>query len=282
MAEIDSQRIGEFLRVIFMHLWQERAGLPSGEILAHVSQAIQLTEYEREYFPSTATPRYERVIRLATIPFVKAGWMIKSKGRWSLTEDGKRACTGFPTAEAFYQEAARIFDEWRLSRSALSLITEEAEEKAWAQIQSYLQEMRPYEFRTLVGDLLIAMGYHLAWIAPPEKERGYVHFVTYTDSLGLSIPRIKVHVLQHGQPVMVEGLKAFASVLGPDDAGVLISSGGFTASVIEEAQAHTPYRITLIDLENFFDLWVEYYDKLTRQAQLRFPLKSVYFLSPVE
>jgi hypothetical protein len=35
-------------------------------------------------------------------------------------------------------------------------------------------------------------------------------------------------------------------------------------------------------MENFFDLWVEYYDKLTHAARQRFPLKAVYFLSPVE
>jgi restriction system protein len=282
MTEITPQRIGEFLRIVFVRLWNERAGLPVGEILTHVSQTVPLTEYEKEFLPSTHSPRFERTIRLATNPFEKAGWLIKNKGRWILTDDGKRACTGFPTAEAFYQEAGRIFDEWRNGRSVLSLVTEEAEEKAWEQISTYLQEMRSYTFQLLVGDLLIAMGYAMAWVAPPEKDRGLVHFVVHTDALGLSVPRIKVHVLHSGQPVMFEGLKAFISVLGPDDAGIFFSSGGFTGNVIEEAQAHKPYGITLIDLENFFDLWVEYYDKLTQEARLRFPLKPVYFLAPVE
>ena len=70
------------------------------------------------------------------------------------------------------------------------------------------------------------------------------------------------------------------SVLGADDAGIFISSGGFTSSVIEEALDQRTCRITLLDLENFFDLWLEYYDKLTQEAQQRFPLKPVYFLSP--
>jgi restriction system protein len=281
MTEIASQRIGEFLRIVFVRLWQESAGLPVGDILAYIPQATPLTEYEMGAFPSTHTPRFERTIRLATTPYVRAGWLLKNKGRWFLTDDGKQACKSFPTAGAFYKEAGRIFEEWQQSRSLLALVTEEAEEKAWEQIRSYLQAMRPYEFQELVGDLLAALGYHMAWAAPPEKERGFVNFVIYTDPLGLSTPRIKVHVLHSGQPVLLEGLRAFMSVLGTEDAGIFISSGGFTRNVMEEAQSQKLYRITLIDLENFFDLWVEYYDKLTHAGRQRFPLKPIYFLAPV-
>ena len=282
MSEIAPRRIGEFLRIIFVRLWQESVGLPVGEILAYIPQATLLTDYESGISPSTRTPRYEKAIRLATTPYVNAGWLVKSRGRWLLTEEGKRACKSFPSAESFYSEAGRIFDDWQESRSLLALITEEAEEKAWEQIRSYLQEMRPYEFQLLAGDLLSAMGYHTAWSAPPQKERGFVNFIIYADSLGLSNPRIKVHVLHSGQAVLYEGLKAFMSVLGPDEAGIFISSGGFTGSVIEEALSQKAFRITLVDLENFFDMWVEYYDKLSHAARQRFPLKPIYFLAPPE
>jgi restriction system protein len=282
MNEFTPQRIGEFLRIVFLLLWQESAGLPVGDIMAFIPQATQLTEYESEVIPSTHTPRYARVIRLATTPYVKAGWLMKNKGRWFLTVEGKRACKSFPTAEAFYQEAGRIFDEWRQNRSLQALVTEEAEEMAWEQIQAYLQEMKPFEFQVLAEDLLRAMGYHVAWVAPAEKERGFVNFVIYTDPLGLSTPRIKVHVMHSGQPVLVEGLKAFMSFLGPEEAGIFISSGGFTRNVKEESQAQRPDRIALIDLEVFFDLWVEYYDKLTQAGRQRFPLRSILFLGPEE
>ena len=265
--------------MVFVRLWQEPNGLPAGEVLAHIPQATRLNETEQEYLPDSHIQRYERVVRLATIPCVKAGWMVKNKGRWFITDEGKQACKSFSTAQAFSQEAGRIMDAWRQSRSVLALITEEAEEKAWGQIHTYLQELRPYEFQVIVGDLLKALGYHLTWVAPPEKERGFVNFVVHTDALGLNMPRIKVHVLHTGQPVMFEGLKAFMSVLGTDDAGIFISSGGFTGNVLEEARDQRIYRITLIDLEYFFDLWLEYYDKLTQEAQQRFPLKPIYFLS---
>jgi len=100
--------------------------------------------------------------------------------------------------------------------------------------------------------------------------------------LGLSAPRIKVHVLHSGQPVLFEGLKAFMSMLGPGEAGIFISSGGFTASVVEEALSQKTFQISLVDLENFFDMWVEYYDRLSHAARQRFPLKPIHFLAPSE
>lgn len=279
MTDLAPQRIGEFLRVVFARLWQEPSGLPAGEVLAYVPEAIRLSDYERGCAPSTNIPRYEKLIRLATIPLVKAGWVVKSKGRWYLTEEGRRACKSFANPDDFYKEALRLFENWRQSRSSLSLVTEDAEEMAWEQIRRYLLGMRPYEFQDLVGDLLLAMGYHIAWIAPPGKDRGYVNFVVYPDSLGVGRPRIKIHVLHNGQPALLEGFKSFASILGVEDAGMYISTGGFSSSVIEEAQQRTDSRIVLVDLENFFDLWVEYYDKLTLEARQRLPLKPIYFLS---
>jgi len=280
MIEITQQRISEFLRLVFVRLWQESNGLPASEVLSHIPQATRLTEYEEANLPDSHTPRYARDVRLATIPFVKAGWMVKDKSRWFITDEGKRACKRFPSALAFSEEAGRILSAWRENRAVLALVTDEAEEKAWEQVKSYLQELRPYEFQVLVGDLLKALGYHLTWVAPPEKERGFVNFIAHTDPLGLNLPRIKVHVLHTGQQVMFEGLKAFTSTLGTDDAGIFVSAGGFTNSVIEAALEQKLYRITLLDLENFFDLWLENYDKLAQEARQRFPLKPVYFLSP--
>jgi restriction system protein len=281
MAEIAPQRIGEFLRIVFLRLWQESAGLSVGETLAHIPQTTVLTDYEMEYIPSTHTPRYEGIVRLATIPYVRAGWLVKNKGRWLLTDEGKQACKGFTNAEAFYKESARIFEEWRENRSLLSLATQEAEENAWEQIRAYLLEMKPYEFQLLAGDLLTAMGYSMGWVAPPQKDRGFVNFIVCTDPLCLSLPRIKVHILHSGQPVLLEGLKAFLAVLGTDDVGIFISSGGFTRNVVEEAHAQAG-RITLIDLEAFFDLWLEYYDRLTPAGRQRFSLKPIQFLAPME
>jgi restriction system protein len=283
VAEITPQRIGGFLRIVFDLLWNKPEGLPAAEILAQIPKATPLTEYESGFFPSAPnSPRYEKIIRLATIPLVKAGWMVKNKGRWYITDEGRLACKQFAAAEQFYAEATRLYREyyeWRGGRPANSLVVEEAEEKAWEQIQKYLQEMKPFEFLTCVGDLLRAMNYHVAWIAPPGKDRGAIDMIVFTDSLGISVPRIVVQVKHRGQAATVEGLRAFVSILGPDDFGLYVSSGGFTGDAKEEARMQERHKVTLMDLESFFDLWVEHYDKLPQAARQRLPLRPIHFLS---
>ena len=45
-------------------------------------------------------------------------------------------------------------------------------EPAWAEISAHLRAMSPYEFQDLVAALVEAMGYHVAWVAPPGPDRG--------------------------------------------------------------------------------------------------------------
>ena len=295
MAEITRRRTGEFLRIVFDMLWDKPEGLPAKEILDAIPNSIQLSEYEAGYYPSTPTStRFEKIVRFATIDLVKAGWLVKSKGRWFITEEGRQAYKKYKDPEEFYKEAVRLYHVWKRSRpkkeglvtdeeevQKISLTVEEAEEKAWEQIQQFLQIMNPYEFQELVADLLRAMDYHVSWIAPPGKDRG-IDIIAYTDPLGASVPRIKVQVKHRDQPTSVEGLRAFMSVLGTDDIGLFVSSGGFTSDARDEARTQERRKVTLLDLENLYDLWVEHYEKLSQEARQRFPLKPIHFLAPVE
>jgi len=295
MADITRRRTGEFLRFVFELLWDKPDGLPAKVILDAIPNSIKLSEYESGYYASTPnSPRFEKIVRFATIDLVHAGWLVKSKGRWYLTEEGRQAYKKYPDPEDFYKEAVRLYQEWKRSRpkkeglvtdeqevQKISLTVEEAEEKAWEQIQQYLQQIKPYEFQELVADLLRAMDYHVSWVAPPGKDRG-IDIIAYTDPLGASVPRIKVQVKHRDQPTAVEGLRAFMSTLGTDDLGLFVSSGGFTSDAKDEARTQERRKVTLLDLENFFDLWVEHYEKLSQEARQRFPLKPIYFLAPVE
>lgn len=283
MPEVTLSRIGELLRSVFELLWNRPEGLPAKEILAILPEITTLSEYERGYSTSTNTPRYERIVRLATIPLVKAGWLVKNnKGRWYITEEGRQACRRYPNAQELYREALRLFDESKQNAPAVVMTIEEAEEKAWDQIRKFLQESKPIELQTLVADLLTAMDYHVGWIAPPEKDRGQIDIVAHVDPIGVRGPRILVQVKHKGQPITMEGLKAFANILGATDYGLLVSAGGFTIDVKEEGQTVAFQHITLLDLENFFDLWVKFYEELSPEARNRFPLKIVYFLAGIE
>jgi restriction system protein len=69
------------------------------------------------------------------------------------------------------------------------------------------------------------------------------------------------------------------ATLGSDDVGLFVSTGGFTKDAKDEARQQATRRVTLIDLERFYDLWVEHYPKLPDEDRRRLPLKPVYFLA---
>jgi restriction system protein len=139
--------------------------------------------------------------------------------------------------------------------------------------------MNPYEFQDLVAALLRAMSYHVSWVSPPGPDRG-LDIVAYTDPLGASGPRIKVQVKRRADKINVDGVRAFMALLGSQDVGIYISTGGFTPDAEREARGQENRRISLIGLERLFDLWVEHYEGIPEEGRQLLPLKPVYFLAP--
>ena len=82
--------------------------------------------------------------------------------------------------------------------------------------------------------------------------------------------------------INVDGLRAFMAVLGGQDVGIFIATGGFTTEAQREVRSQENRRVSLIDLQRFFDLWVEHYSKVQEDDQQRLPLKAVQFLAPRE
>lgn len=297
MPEITRQRTGQFLKAIFRLLLDKPEGMPAKEVLSEIPKAIPLTEYESGYYPSSVnSQRFEKIVRFATIDLVKAGWMVKNKGRWFITEEGRQAYKKYADPEEFYKEAVRLYHEWKKSRPEeeeiefdeieespkIALTIEEAEEFAQQQIREIIAAINAYEFQDLVADLLKAMGYFIYWVAPPGKDGG-IDIIAYSDPLGANGPRVKVQVKHKiNQAIPVEPLRAFLSVIGIDEIGLYVSSGGFTSNAHEESRSQDKRKITLIDLDALVELWIEYYPKLSQEARQRLPLKPIYFPAPVE
>ena len=280
MADITIKRTAEYLRVVIDVLWSKPDGLPAGELLTTIRTVVPMMGDELAYLPTTHIPHYEQLTRQAVNPLVEAGWFIKNKERWYLTDDGKAACKTFRNAEEFYKAALQVDEHRRLLREALSTVVEDAEEQAWAQAWRFLQEMSPVEFKNVVADLLQALGYQVDWIAPQGKSRGHIDMIAYPGSAAANAARIKVHVRHTGQQATVEGFKAFLTVLAADDAGIFVSSGGFTELVKEEVRTQGQQRVRLISSVEFFDLWVENYAKLSQDGKRRLPIKAIYFVAP--
>lgn len=275
----------------------EPEGLPAHEVLRRLEEVVPPTEYEDSFYPRNPNVRRrEKAVRFATIPFVKAGWLRKEKGIWRVTPDGLAADERYPDPQDFAREAIRQYREWKKTQAPdpddfaeaeeqevpdTTSILEEAEESASAEIRTYLMAMNPYDFQDLVASLLKAMGYHVTYVSPPGPDQG-VDIVAYTDPLGASGPRIKVQVKRRTEKTSVDGIRSFMAVLGQQDVGLYISTGGFTSEASRETRAQENRRLTLIDLDRLFALWVEYYEEVPEVERNLLPLRPVYFLDPRE
>jgi len=202
MAHVTRRRTAELLRKLFEILIPQPDGLQARDALKELQQRIDLTEYEKGTYESGGS-RFEQIVRFATVDCVKAGWLVKQKGRWSITEEGKQAYTALSDPEVFYREAVKLYKKWRATQpdtepaqtnatedetsgKAASITFEQAEEQAWSEIEQYLRGMNPY-----------------------DSARDH---------------RVKVQVKRVSQNVTVDGLRSFMALLGDDDVGLFVTT----------------------------------------------------------
>lgn len=292
MAEVTRKRVGELIRGAFELLAPHPEGLPAKVVLEKMQAVVPPTEFERqEYAGRPGVRRYEKMVRFATIAPVKAGWLIKNKGLWVLTDDGKTAYQKYSDPYQLTREAGRLYRQWKEQQpddaveeeyqteaSKAAATAEEAEESSWGEIEGYLTTMNPYDFQQLVAGLLVGMGYHVSWIAPQGPDRG-VDVIAHLDPLGITGPRIKVQVKRQADRIEVKDLRSFISTVSDTDVGLFVATGGFSRPSEDEARTQERRRIMLVDLRRLFDLWVEHYSRIPEQYRRLLPLKAVHFLA---
>lgn len=296
MAEITKERIGELLQGVLQILGEHPDGLPAREVIEDLEHRVPPTEFEATDYPNRpGVRRYGRIVRFLTIAPVKAGWIVKNRGTWTLTDAGDAARKEIRDPAELANRASSLYREWKRGQPSadedpdddagddISLVAsiEEAEESAWARIQDHLTSMPPYDFQQLVAGLLRGMGYHVAWVSPPGPDQG-VDIIAYNDPFGVDGPRLKVQVKRTADRASSGVLRSFLAVLGDGDVGLFVCAGGFTKDAETEARTQERRRITLLDLKSFFGLWVESYDDIPDEARRLLPLKPVHFLAPDE
>ncbi|MBT2554618.1 glycosidase [Arthrobacter sp. ISL-5] len=72
----------------------------AGTVLAEALVRVPLNAYEAELL-SGGIPRGHKSLTTATAKLVKAGWLIKGRSGWTITDDGLRATVAFADAEIF-------------------------------------------------------------------------------------------------------------------------------------------------------------------------------------
>lgn len=292
VAEITVRRRGELTRGVFGVLLDHPEGLAAKEVLARLRETVPPTPFEAsEYSNLPGVERYGKIVRFGTIAPVKAGWLVKSRGIWTLTEAGIEAYNRITDPEEFTQALRAAYRQWRRNSTepdeegdgeaeepTAGVTLEEAEEAALEQIRAHIAQISPYDFQDLIAGLIEATGYHVSWVAPPGPDRG-VDIVASGDQLGIAEPRVKVQVKHRASTADVSDLRSFWAVLGTNDVGIFVSTGGFTRDAQFEARGHETRRLTLLDLDRVLELWIANYDKIDERRRALLPLRPIHFLA---
>jgi restriction system protein len=136
----------------------------------------------------------------------------------------------------------------------------------------------PYDFQDLVAALLRAMKYHTPFISPKGKDGG-LDIIAYNDPLGATTPRLKIQVKHRPDSyIPVDDIRSLTGLLNKDgDIGLFVTSGSFSPEAQRSAR-ESHRHIRLLDIDNFIELWQEFYDKLSDDDKNMLPLHSINFL----
>ena len=268
------------------------------DLFHRVEPKLNLNDYEKAAHAKSGYIRWRSIVHFYSIDCVKAGYLQKASGRWILTPEGEKALKK-PAAE-FIKSAIQRYRDWKANRGnheraeadpiddepeeeklVRQTAYESAVEQARSEIEDHINNLGWYDFQKLVADLLVGMGYHVPFIAPPGRDGG-VDVIAYKDPLGTVAPRIKVQVKHKDQKATVREVRELEALLRKDgDIGLIVSSGGFTSEVEREIRSSAKH-IETMDLDRLIQLWQQHYDQIPEPGKALLPLVKLYFLTPPE
>ena len=98
-AENTTRRLKAVLDVLTEGVWTGEQ-LNAGAVLGEAIARVPLNEFESELL-SGGIPRGHKTLTTATAKLVKAGWLVKGRAGWTITEDGQRATVAFADPDTF-------------------------------------------------------------------------------------------------------------------------------------------------------------------------------------
>ena len=277
------------MRALLELLATSSDGLPAKDAIVAVKDRVDLAPEEEGAFDQSGAEKFPKLLRFATIPVARAGWMQKHDGVWTVTAEGLAALSAFPEPEAFWKEARALYVAWKKD-SAVDAADEEAseeevteatsledaEDEARSEILDYIGKMPPLDFQSACAKLVAALGHRVAWIRRQGQTAG-IDFVAYADPIGATGERIKGQAKRQQSKQDVDDVGAFLSKLKGVDVGVFIALGGFTKAAEALVRADER-RLVLLDGPAFVRLWIEQYAGLDEEARGLLRLKPIWRL----
>ena len=291
--------MAEFQWNVLNILKAEPQGLYWKDLFARLDAVLPPTEFELGHYASNGAQRRAYIVRFATIGTFKAGWLVKNQGSWAITDEGLKALSLYTSPQELQRQSRKMYKEWKANRidgnssdelsdseqeqeqeQEITMVAsiEEAEDNAMSIVSEYMGNMDPYLFQDLIAALLEGMGYHVGWVSPPGKDGG-LDIVAFQDPLGATGRRIKVQVKRRADKAGAESIRSFLGVLGEDDIGLYVCTGGFSPDAERTAREQEKKRLRLLDGRALFNLWVDNYEKLPQDKRALMPLKPIYYLN---
>ena len=273
---------------------KEKGGeCPGRDILVEVEKRVELDDWAKVVYEKSGYVRWQSILHFFSIDCIKAGYLVKKKGVWYLTQEGENAIQLGEVG--LLQAATDAYKKWKIEREpdeeediegteegqqGQEATIHEMEQQAIEGLKSVIYKLNAYEFQDLVAALLHGMGYFTPFVAPKGKDGG-VDVIAYRDPIGTVSPRIKVQIKHRKDTASsVDEIRQLMGLLQKDgDVGIFVSSGGFTSdakSVARSSHVH----VELIDLDRFISLWQDFYLKMDDDDKNLLPLKPIYFYSP--
>jgi 5-methylcytosine-specific restriction protein B len=117
MAQTGRERVGQIQRAVCQALLDHAYGLPVQTLTDEVEKICVPTAFENADYPKRpGVRRFPKIVRFDTISLVKAGWLVKDDGTWTLTPDGRQAYMDFPDPIEFYLRASKAYRTWQDSQ----------------------------------------------------------------------------------------------------------------------------------------------------------------------
>lgn len=268
--------------------------MPLKDILEKIAARVPFNEWEAQVYGRTGYIRWQSIFHFYSLDCVKAGYLLKNNGIWSLTPEGEKAMKGGP--EQLIQRANEAYKAWaKENRRPAKEEPEEEEEvitsevnielvesNARAGIVDFLKRKNPYEFQYIVAALLRSMGYHTPFIAERGPDGG-MDIIAYLDPLGFKPPRVVVQVKHKPEATIPPGeIQSLIGALNKaSDVGLFVTSGHFSKLARNVARTSSTH-CELIDGSRFIELWTEHYERMPDEDKALLPLHAVWFLGPTE
>jgi len=260
--------------------------LTQGDLMRAIESRVPLDDWAREAYETTGNIRWRSIFAFASVGLVKAQYVVKDRGVWSITEKGRSAIAGNFDAERFLLEIDRLYREWKGSqihavpapgvRSAesddeevlelpddrIARILRTAHETLAAELVDTIKQCDAEFFEKLVVKLLLKMGYggsrQEAGKAVGRSGDGGIDGIINEDRLGLDA--IYLQAKRWDGSVGAGEIRDFKGALDAKGAqkGVFITTGGFTPAAREAASVSRSYKIVLIDGARLADLMIEH------------------------